>query len=102
MDAASIDADAMRVILAHFNADVNGTDEDGETLLHKFAQAGNTSMVAALLAAGSVDRADSDGDFALHYAGGNGHVEVARLLVNAGGDLNVCNCLLYTSPSPRD
>jgi len=92
MDAASIDADAMRVILAHFNADVNDEAGHGQTLLHTFAQPGNTSMVAALLAAGSVDQAeDIDGDFALHCAAEGGHVEVARLLVNAGGDLNVCN-----------
>ena len=89
---ARIDAASMRVILAHFNADVNDTGGNGQTLLHKFARTGNTSMVAALLAAGSVDQAeDRDGDFALHCAAEGGHVEVARLLVNAGGDLNVCN-----------
>ena len=88
---ASIGADAMRVILAHFNADVNDEGGDGQTLLHKFARTGNTSMVAALLAAGSVDRADGNVHFALHYAAEGGQVEIARLLVNAGGDLNVRN-----------
>ena len=90
MDASAEDfTEAVRVIVQHFGGDVNDVSGDGETLLHKAAAAGNTSMGAALLAAGSVDRADGDGDFALHVAGANGHVEIARLLVNAGGDVNV-------------
>ena len=91
MDAASIDADAVRVIVQHFGGDVNDSGELGETLLHKFARAGNTSMVAVLLAAGSVDEAEGHGEFALHLAAKGGHVEISRLLVNAGGDVNVRN-----------
>ena len=90
MDASAEDfTHAVRVIVQHFGGDVNDVSGDGETLLHKAAAAGNTSMGAALLAAGSVDRADGDGDFALHVAASRGHVEISRLLVNAGGDLNV-------------
>ena len=96
MDAAEDFAHAVRTIVQHFRGNVNDAGEDGETLLHKAAAAGNTSMVAALLAAGSVDQAvgqeaDRDVQFALHYAAEGGYVEIARLLVNAGGDLNVRN-----------
>mmetsp|Transcript_25650 Transcript_25650/g.84119 ORF Transcript_25650/g.84119 Transcript_25650/m.84119 type:complete len:302 (-) Transcript_25650:1912-2817(-) len=91
MDASAEDfTHAVRVIVQHFGGDVNDVQGDGETLLHKAAAAGNTSMGAALLAAGSVDRAEGGGgNFALHRAADGGHVEIARLLVNAGGDVNV-------------
>mmetsp|Transcript_7035 Transcript_7035/g.23919 ORF Transcript_7035/g.23919 Transcript_7035/m.23919 type:complete len:91 (-) Transcript_7035:169-441(-) len=70
MDASAEDfTHAVRVIVQHFGGDVNDVQGDGETLLHKAAAAGNTSMGAALLAAGSVDRAEGGGgNFALHRA----------------------------------
>ena len=98
MDASAEDfTEAVRVIVQHFGGDVNDVS-DGETLLHKAAAAGNTSMGAALLAAGSVDRADGEGEFALHRAAEGGHVEIARLLVNAGGDLNVRDAYNNNTP----
>ena len=95
MDTPLVRADAMRGILAHFQVDVNQADEDGDTLLHTAAREGNTSMVAALLAMGGVDQADASGDYALHEAVGHGYVEVARLLIDAGGDANVVDADSY-------
>ena len=89
MDAPLVRADAMRDILAHFQVDVNHADDEGDTLLHKAAEEGNTSMVAALLAVGSVDRGDEGVDYALFRAAEKGYVEIVRLLLNAGGDPNV-------------
>jgi len=93
-----MNADAMREILAHFQLDVDQMDGEGDTLLHKAARAGNTSMVAALLDAGSVDQPHPDlyGNYALHRAALHGHVEVARLLIDADGDPNVRNILNCT------
>ena len=96
MDTPLVRADAMRGILAHFQVDVNQADEDGDTLLHTAAREGNTSMVAALLAMGGVDRADAAEDYALHEAVVHGYVEVARLLIDAGGDANVVDADSYT------
>ena len=89
MDAPLVRADAVREILAHFQVDVHQADQDGDTLLHTAAREMNTSMVAALLAMGSVDRGGAGGDYGIHHAAMTGCVEIARLLIDAGGDPSV-------------
>ena len=96
-------------------ADVNAIDNDGITALMWASARGYTDVVRFLLENGAnVNVKANDGLTALIWASDNGCVEVVRLLLENGANVNakkddgqtvlmvVCDCLLYTSPSPRD
>ncbi len=58
--------------------------------LFEAAKAGNSSAVEALLRDGADvnARESEDHTYALHWAAASGHLEVVRLLVDAGGDVH--------------
>ena len=85
------------------------------------AKAQDLSSLRILLDSGeNANSPDSDGSIALHWAVHSDSLEMTRLLIRAGSDVNAKNryevaalslaanngnpdiCLLYTSPSPRD
>jgi len=60
--------------------------------LRDAAGGGNVGEIERLIAAGAdVHRADKDGDTALHAASRNGHVDAARVLLEAGAKTDVRN-----------
>ncbi len=68
-------------------AEVNATDDHGETALHFASGWGRTEIVRLLLEKGvDVNASDDDNITALHLASEYGHTEVVRLLLDAGAD----------------
>ena len=76
-------------------------DDDGCTALYVASCRGHVDIVKGLVAAGAnKNKAHTNGATPLFIAAEKGHIEVVNALIAAQADLN--NCLLYTSPSPRD
>ena len=70
-------------------ADVNATDEDGNTALMYASAEGHTVIVSMLIEAGAdVNAKDIDGLTALMLASGEGHTETVSTLIKAGADVN--------------
>ena len=64
-------------------------EPDGWTLLHTAAHAGQAAAVERLLARGLDVNARESGDntYAMHWAAAAGHLDVVRILADAGGDV---------------
>jgi len=76
-------ATSVRMLLSA-QADVNATDEDTKTPLHRAAQTGNAESVRSLIDGGSdVMASDHCRWMPLHYACQDGHLDVASILLNA-------------------
>ena len=89
--AARGDIEAVKQHLAA-GADVNAKDDDGWTPLHQATDEGHKEIVELLIAKGAdVNATDEDGETPLDHAEG----------LRSWPPLED-NCLLYTSPSPRD
>ncbi|MCL1937672.1 MAG: ankyrin repeat domain-containing protein [Candidatus Azobacteroides sp.] len=70
-------------------ADMNFSDENGNTLLMGAASSGNNELVKFLLSKGANFKAASpSGETALHYAAWKGNMEMTQTLVEAGADVN--------------
>lgn len=82
------DADEVaRIVLGTPHIYIDEPNADGETLLHRMAEAGQTEMVHLLLEKGAyIDCENKWGATPLHYAKRAGHVKVARLLLEKGAD----------------
>lgn len=66
------------------------------------AQYGDIDRVRALLAAGTpVDKLDSAGYTALHYAARNGHEEIVSELLRAGANINCATRAGHATPLHR-
>ena len=64
----------------------------GDTQLHFCVRKGLTTSVKRLLSIRNINvnvKDDLSGATPLHYAAGNGHIEIARLLLENGADVNV-------------
>ena len=97
------------------DADVTEKSESVENTVNSSAEEPTIDLITAVIendldtvnqhiAYGS-DLDVQDGTFSntpLNFAGIYGLTDIANALVDAGADLNLINCLLYTSPSPRD
>ena len=71
--------------LLEYQADVNLSDDAGETALIKAARLGHRDQVAGLIEAGAeVNAKDNNGDTALSLATAGRHEGIARLLADAG------------------
>eukprot|EP00048_Salpingoeca_helianthica_P003903 m.71729 g.71729 ORF g.71729 m.71729 type:complete len:440 (-) comp12960_c0_seq1:26-1345(-) len=76
-------------LLCEAGADAAALSPAGKSTLHAAAEGGSASVIALLLsgpAAVHLNTATRDGDTPLHVAARRGHVEVARVLLDAGAD----------------
>jgi uncharacterized protein len=69
--------------------DVNTTDREGATLLLIAARTGNLGLAQFLVAnRASLMRPNRYGDTALHLAASQGHIQMVKLLVDSGAEIN--------------
>ena len=82
-------ADTVRRLLTQLRVDIDKQDAHGRTLLHWQVLSGNTSMVAALLAAGgAVDPRTHEGNTPLHMAASRNQSGIMHQLLSHGADIN--------------
>ncbi|RDW85418.1 hypothetical protein BP5796_03743 [Coleophoma crateriformis] len=80
--------------LIALGADVQETNENGDTALHRASSAGRIACVSLLLDNKADLNAKNDfGYTALHQAARNGHRDVVRLLLTRGADLRISDKL---------
>nr|UVF58849.1 ankyrin repeat protein E2 [synthetic construct] len=82
--------DEVRILMAN-GADVNATDNWGDTPLHLAAVRGHLEIVEVLLKAGADVNASDEmlGDTPLHLAAADdGHLEIVEVLLKHGADVN--------------
>ena len=79
-------------------ANANATRPAGETVLMSAVRSGSTAAVARLLKGGANPNAAqlSKGQSALHWAVAEGHVEIARTLIEAGAHITLRSTAEYT------
>ncbi|KAG6623080.1 ankyrin-like protein [Phytophthora cinnamomi] len=98
-DAARTDeAEMLKVLLAH-GADASGRDPVGSSVLHIAAKYGAMSVLEVLRSSSvreEVNAADSLGNTALHYAADCTQLDVARVLIAMGADVNLANRRMAT------
>ena len=100
----------VETIKQHLNSgtSVNKSNQYGATPLHYAARAGKDKVVALLVKyKANVNLKDSKEITPLHSASSGGHAKAVSVLIENGADWNITcgerkDCLLYTSPSPRD
>ena len=79
------------------DADVNWTDEIGQTLLHYVAIRGHNEIAELLIAKGAdVSAKSDDGRTPLHIVAISGHKEIGELLITNGADVNAKDNFEYT------
>ena len=90
--ASTGDHEALAVLLAAPDCDVNEKDEEGRTALHFACGYGEMACAEALLAAkANADALDKNSNTALHYAAGYGRRDVVQLLIDAGASVVLKN-----------
>eukprot|EP00013_Stygamoeba_regulata_P002786 CAMPEP_0177644212 /NCGR_PEP_ID=MMETSP0447-20121125/8562_1 /TAXON_ID=0 /ORGANISM="Stygamoeba regulata, Strain BSH-02190019" /LENGTH=1023 /DNA_ID=CAMNT_0019146547 /DNA_START=119 /DNA_END=3190 /DNA_ORIENTATION=+ len=86
-------------------ADVNISDDKGETALHQAAAIGSASLCELLIKLkADVDAANRDGETPLHIAARKGHEAVVKLLVAHGADVKATGdngTPLFVAVDPR-
>jgi ankyrin repeat protein len=75
-------------LLVAAGADVNSVNGEGGFPLKSAADAGDTALVRGLLRLGADVETTRTGEIALHSAASQDHIEVMRLLLDAGSDPN--------------
>ena len=66
--------------------DVNRSNNDGLTLLHIASEKGYEKIVQKLIADGAIiNKLDINGDNAVNIAMKNGHIDLAKFLIESGG-----------------
>ena len=70
--------------------DINQVDEDGQNLLHEAVAFSNTLLGKELITRNIiVNQKDINSQTPLHYAANKKEIELAALILNDGGDLNI-------------
>ncbi|KAH6554885.1 hypothetical protein KP509_1Z299800 [Ceratopteris richardii] len=65
------------------------SEQEGLDEIHKCAKAGDLAGLERLLQSNvAVDQKDGDGRTALHWASDQGHLEIVKLLISHGADIN--------------
>lgn len=83
--ARSGNADTVKALLASQKADVNATDDRGNTPLIEAARLGHDDVVTALLIAhADVNKKNEQGQTALTLAAQNNHDQTVKVLTTAG------------------
>lgn len=75
-------------VLVEAGCDINATNDDGEWALWNAAERGDLATVAWLLSAGANPHLQNSGGTAIHSAVCSNKIEVVRLLLEAGADIN--------------
>ena len=98
MLAAAQAGDAQLLISTlRFVRNINFTDFEGQTALHKAAGEGHSDIVKLLLSKGaSVEALDYFGDTPLHYAAQGGHTSIVELLLTKGASVETTNNFMDT------
>ncbi len=81
-------------VLLKEGADINATNEDGQTALVIAAEKGHIETVQVLLTTPgiNIDAANNkDGSTALMFAAQNGHTNIVNTLIDKGADVNAAN-----------
>lgn len=86
--AAKGNAPEIMQLLLERGGDIEAADADGRTPLLWAAYEGSDKAVQLLVRQGAKHQVPGAGMTALHYAAQFGHVEVAKVLVSAGADIN--------------
>jgi len=90
------DVESAKLLLDE-HADVNATNDAGETPLHVGAEHGGTRTVRLLLGHGaSVNAVSKDGVTPLHKAAKEGHLEVVQVLLRYNADVNATTDIAQT------
>ena len=87
------------------NERLNRGDFKGFCPLHVAVNKTTSSVVAAMLELGGASpdvKTAKKGETPLHLAARHGDVGMVRSLMQHGATMDAQDCLLYTSPSPRD
>ncbi|MGE4490749.1 MAG: ankyrin repeat domain-containing protein [Kiritimatiellales bacterium] len=88
---SGVSVDIFNLLLNH-GADVNATDEHGETPMSEAARAGRAGFVRQLMERGAnIHTKDFLGRTPLHWAAWFGYPEVVRLLLDRGADTEACD-----------
>lgn len=78
-------------------ANINVIDENGRTLLHKFASLGRVDITDFLISKGlNINSKDEFGDTPLHLAAAKGQINVVKFLVEKGADIKARNKKSWT------
>ena len=75
-------------LLAEAGADINAINDVGEWALRNAAWEGDTEAVAYLLSKGAKPNLTSTGETAIHMGVCSDNIEVVRLLLESGADIN--------------
>ncbi|RDH84503.1 MAG: hypothetical protein DIZ80_03215 [endosymbiont of Galathealinum brachiosum] len=83
-------ADDFIVLLIEKGSDVNGVNEDGDSLLHLASKNGNAKLTELLIDKGVAPDASGNNKYtALHYAVISDDKEVFKMLLEAGANVNI-------------
>ena len=80
----------MGKLLLIAGSDINAVDSHGNTPLHNSCYHNSPSFTALLISKGAfLDARSKNLDTSLDYATESGHLEIVKLLINAGADVNL-------------
>lgn len=72
------------------NVNINQIDEEGQNLLHEAVAFHNNLLGKELIARNiNVNHKDMNSRTPLHYAANSKEIELSKLILNSGGDLNI-------------
>ncbi len=89
--AAMLDSHISIPVLIGLGFNIDSKDKSGKTPLSHAARTGSSHACQALLREGAIVVPDDSGNFPIHYACSEGHLETVKTLVHHGNAINVMN-----------